>query len=685
MRYQLKLNLLSLIPLIAGLLISIIILSNLIDKQSKKHLNFIRVQQENAIANEIKGRIESAYSILEYCYNHGYSKEECKDILNTLRYGDNNYIWVHMFNPEKSDDNIMLVHPNKNLINKNMSDVIDLDIVEKLYYEDKIYSKDEPEVSEIKPTAIFLAFNDVCRKNGDGVVKYFWPKIIDGKAGEIGYLKMSYVKYFSPWDWVLGTGEYADYIDALISDEKERYIRRNSKLLHVFFTTYLIVSLVLIFITFIVSKKIANRLKSYEDKLIESRQQALTSEKRLFDIAFSSGDFIWEIDKNFHFTFVEGDIDKILCYTKNDILGKSIFDYLADKEKDKIKNDIMIIFEEKKPLYNLESENQTATGDVVTLLTNACPVISESGELLGYRGITRNITAQKKESALREQLEYELQQTQKLDSIGSLAAGIAHEINTPIQFISDNVSFINNNLNSLIELVRLYTQQKQSTEQISEEVSELIEVIDIDFLMEEIPLALSQSQEGLSHVASIVGAMKSFSHTDQKEKEMADINKAISDAVIITKNEWKHHVDDVSCEFDNSLPFIPCYVGMLKQVFLNLIVNAVHAIEDAQNKHVITKGYISIKTYQNEEYVAVEITDNGIGIPEEIRHRVFDQFFTTKDVGKGTGQGLSIAHNAIVDKHKGRLTLSSEINKGTTFCIMLPIAPIDNPTDILQH
>ncbi|SMC24251.1 PAS domain S-box-containing protein [Desulfacinum hydrothermale DSM 13146] len=278
----------------------------------------------------------------------------------------------------------------------------------------------------------------------------------------------------------------------------------------------------------------------------------------------------------------------------------------------------------------------------------------------------------------RKIMESQLAQAQKLESIGQLAAGIAHEINTPTQFIGDNIRFLQDAFNDLEELIGKYRNLMEKARELevlreaAASVMEEEESLDVEYLLEEIPQAISQSLDGVQRVARIVLAMKEFSHPGQEEKVLLDINHALENTLTVARNEWKY-VADVVTDFDPSLPPVPCIPAELNQVFLNIIVNAAHAIKDALGDGAEDKGTITITTRHRDDVCEVRISDTGTGIPKEIRHRIFDPFFTTKEVGKGTGQGLAISHSVIVEKHGGKLTFETEEGRGTTFIIQLPV------------
>lgn len=284
----------------------------------------------------------------------------------------------------------------------------------------------------------------------------------------------------------------------------------------------------------------------------------------------------------------------------------------------------------------------------------------------------------------RKRLELELQQSQRLESVGQLAAGIAHEINTPIQYVGDNLRFICDAFESRQKVFAKYEELYRAVKAgdvpmaLRQELAKTIEESDLEYLTEEIPKALTQSLDGVSKVATIVRAMKEFAHPGHTEAAAADLNRAIQNALIVTKNETKY-VADVETDF-GELPPVVCRIGEMNQVFLNLLVNAAHAIGEV-TKGTQDRGKITVQTRCVGDRAVITISDTGCGIPEKIQSKVFDQFFTTKEVGRGTGQGLSISRSIVVDKHGGSLTFEPNGTQGTTFTVSVPIdfgfAPVE--------
>jgi PAS domain S-box-containing protein len=277
----------------------------------------------------------------------------------------------------------------------------------------------------------------------------------------------------------------------------------------------------------------------------------------------------------------------------------------------------------------------------------------------------------------RSALEEQLRQAQKLESIGQLAAGIAHEINTPTQYIGDNVRFLKDAFQDLKKLLanyeRLLSGAKDNTlsGEAIQEIEAVAERADAGYLLEEIPKAIEQTLEGVTRVSALVSAMKEFSHPNTKEKVPLDLNHAIASTITVSRNEWKY-VAEMETDYDTTLLMIPCLPGEFNQVILNLIVNAAYAIADVAKKGGPEKGTIKVQTLNCPEWVEIRIQDTGTGIPEKVRTRIFDPFFTTREIGKGTGQGLAISRSVIVDKHGGSIHFETEEGKGTTFVVRLP-------------
>ena len=307
-------------------------------------------------------------------------------------------------------------------------------------------------------------------------------------------------------------------------------------------------------------------------------------------------------------------------------------------------------------------------GGSVFPMSLAISSVALGGETF-YTALIRDLSEERRFQA-------KLAQAQKLESIGQLAAGIAHEINTPTQYVSDNIRFLGESFNEIVEM--LAALQSTFTAETQAELigglkglRDMLEDSDAEFLLEEIPMALDQSAKGLASIAGIVRAMKDFSHPGRQTKSRVDISKAIQNTVMVARNEWKY-VATIETDFEPNLPAVPCYESEFNQVVLNIVVNAAHALEGADHGES-DQGVIRLAARSDGDFVEVRISDNGCGIPEEVLGRIFDPFFTTKDIGKGTGQGLSIARSVIVEKHGGTIGVESEQGVGTTFILRLPL------------
>ncbi len=266
-------------------------------------------------------------------------------------------------------------------------------------------------------------------------------------------------------------------------------------------------------------------------------------------------------------------------------------------------------------------------------------------------------------------LQAQLSQAQKLEAIGQLSAGVAHEINTPVQYIGDNLSALSDYFADFKAYQQAAAEWIDLENPVHDRILELTERYDLEFILDDCPKAIEQAKEGVERVSEIVKAMKSLSHVEgDKDKQIADLHEVLTNALILCRNSYKYCAE-IETHFSPEVGYIECFPSELSQVFLNLIINASHAIEEKKQ----SRGVIRIETRKKDRFVEICIQDNGNGIPETIKDKVFNLFFTTKPVGKGIGQGLSLAHTIIVKNHGGRLYFESEAGKGTEFYIHLPV------------
>ncbi|MDJ0763328.1 MAG: ATP-binding protein [Myxococcota bacterium] len=407
----------------------------------------------------------------------------------------------------------------------------------------------------------------------------------------------------------------------------------------------------------------------------EAISQAHSQLEQVFN---SAADGMCVIDATYTITRVNDSFPPLKGRSKDDLVGLSCHDVL---QMDICNTNACVM------RRIIKGENKIELDTMLECDGVSKPYIISGTPLRDVEGGLTAIILVFKDLSERKALERQLVQAQKLESIGQLAAGIAHEINTPTQYVGDNTRFLKDAFGDIAVLFDAYNALLAAAEQgpVSPEVisqtKEAVETADLDYLKEEIPLAIEQSLEGIERVSGIVRAMKEFSHPGVEGKTMFNLNTSLNTTITVARNEWKY-VADVETDFDPALPMVPCLPGDFNQAILNIIVNAAHAIGDkAEKEGESQKGNITISTRQDGDFVEVRISDTGPGIPKHIQERIFDPFFTTKAVGKGTGQGLAIARSVVVDKHGGDMTFESTQGKGTTFIIRLPIQDASDDKD----
>jgi PAS domain S-box-containing protein len=407
-------------------------------------------------------------------------------------------------------------------------------------------------------------------------------------------------------------------------------------------------------------------------KTAEAERESLGTERLI--ILDSTSEGIYVLDRNGCITFMNKSAARILGCAPEQVLGKKshqLFHHTHPDGTAYAESDCAVTRAiNSGESYRTDREYfWKLDGSHVAVDYSARPVFKDgqiTGAVISFSDISD-----------KREMEVELRHAQKLEAVGRLAAGIAHEINTPIQFIGDNTRFLQDSFGQGLEMIGKYEQIAEEAKRASfrpdlvQELDEILQRIEWSYLCAEIPKAMDQALDGVNRVATIVRVMKEFSHVDRSsEKTATDLNKAIESTLIVARNEVKY-VADVETDFA-ALPPVVCHLGDLNQVFLNLPVNAAHAIADA-NAGTEQRGRIAVHTSCEGDFVVVSIADTGTGIPEAVRGKVFDPFFTTKEVGKGSGQGLALARNIVVDKHGGTLTFEIQMGKGTTFYIRLPV------------
>jgi PAS domain S-box-containing protein len=407
-------------------------------------------------------------------------------------------------------------------------------------------------------------------------------------------------------------------------------------------------------------------------------QAMLAAEKELLSTTLMSiGEGVIITNKEGLIILFNRSAESITGYEANEILEKPLYNIfqVIDPNTKKIIPDLiqnlyqMGQVQEHEPNYKAPLLI-SKSGERILIDGSISPLKSPEGEMMGHVLVFQDVTEKQKAEA-------QTALSQKMEAIGLLAAGIAHEINTPIQYVGDNLRFLQKTVTKFTEVLNAYemllSKPDQSINQ--EDLDHLDEVnkqTRVQHYLTESPNAVQEALDGVERVRKIVLAMREFSHPSEKEKKLADINHGIETTIVISRNEWKYFAE-LETDLDPNLPLVNCQIDEINQVILNMIINAVQAIQEKFPADSEQKGKIIISTRTGENKVIIKIEDTGKGMPEAIQQRIFDPFFTTKGIGKGTGQGLSLAHQIIVQKHQGTINVFSILGEGTTFTIELPI------------
>ena len=432
-----------------------------------------------------------------------------------------------------------------------------------------------------------------------------------------------------------------------------------------------------------ISKKVEEKTKAYQalnldlEKEIDKKEslfeQLNTSSKELKALTNSVNGVIWEADPNsMKIIYISDQVENILGYKSSEYMSGKL--RLGGQKVPEGATSVATLMQrhfDGPDDFTIEYQGYRKDNKLIWQ-RNIVSKIFHNETLVKVRGVIVDITEEKKREEQRVLMEGQLKHAQKMEAIGQLAAGIAHEINTPSQFVGDNLNFIADTTKEFTAYQKALESLvvQANTDDLSQQLNQLREQFDIEFLEEETPMAIEQSIDGVSRISKIVSAMKDFSHPGKDDKQKIDINRAIESTTIVARNEWKY-IADLQFDFEEGLVQVNCFAGEINQVILNMIVNACHAIQDITDGK--EKGKIIISTAQMNESIIIKISDNGAGMDEETKQRIFDPFFTTKGVGQGTGQGLSLAYAVIVDQHGGEISVESKVGTGTTFIIKLPI------------
>ena len=403
----------------------------------------------------------------------------------------------------------------------------------------------------------------------------------------------------------------------------------------------------------------------------ETEESLRISEEQNRTLVESITEGLLVVDKNLKLTFVNDSLIDLLGYEREEAESRELMDFFDDDNK-------LILRQqwERRKMGEQEPYEIVFTsknGSKIHTMIYPKAFINDTGEFMGAIALVVDLSQRKSKEA-------QVLQAQKLEAIGQLAAGIAHEINTPTNFVANNVRFFKDNLENIISLLESYHELKIRVEEggptaeTVDKIADIMESADLEFVLEELPVALDETLEGLDHIADIVRSMKEFAHPGSDDKIPYNINEGLKNTATVSKNEWKY-VSNLEFDLEDDLPFVLCVPSQINQVFLNIIVNAAHAIAETAPADSASLGRITISTRNLGDKVEIRIADTGPGIPEVIRERIFEPFFTTKSPGKGTGQGLAIAHSIIVDNHGGSIAVESDPGHGSVFIITLPTEP----------
>jgi PAS domain S-box-containing protein len=430
-------------------------------------------------------------------------------------------------------------------------------------------------------------------------------------------------------------------------------------------------------------------LLSIEDlrELHQAKAQIQKSHARFREVIEHVSDIYFIHDLAGYFTYIAPQFTQFFGYPVEGRLGKSLEDIIHPDDVAPIEAMLAQVIQTRIPHDNIELRVRHQEGHWVWVLASHSVVLDESGGVKGIQGFVRNISDRKaaefelqaKTEALAlalqelQQNQAQMVQSEKMSSLGQLVAGIAHEINNPVNFIYGNLTYTEQYSQDLLRLITAYQAEISDP---SADLQEIMDDIDVDYLRADLPKLVKSMQVGADRIREIVLSLRNFSRLDEAEFKVADLHTGIDSTVMILQNRLKAKDSrpEILLDLDyGDQPEVECYAGQLNQVFMNIIANAIDALEDDWNAGKVAEPRIKVAIETQPEQVMISIQDNGSGIPQENLSRLFDPFYTTKPIGKGTGMGLSISYQIVVDRHGGNLECHSTLGQGTTFLVTLPI------------
>jgi len=804
-----RMVLLTLAPLLVSIGLFYVNLDRILSQELEFQKENARQVQEQTVVSELKARVETAWSVIDHYHAQGLGQDACRRALDALRFNQNNYIWVHQLDETALDRSTMLVHPEPKLVDQPISGLSELGPMDKVYRMGEIVPLDPDEAQAINSANIIRTFNQICLRDGEGVSRYYWPRIVDRQAGRVAYMKVAYLKYYPQWKWVIGAGEYEDRIENAVRTQQAIMEGNVQQIWTIILISFMVIGTGVSLIAYYSASRFSRHIAEHEIALAASEtkyrglhesildavvqidlkgniidcnrsfqvmlgydsQELKTMsvhdlspekwrqvESKIFDpktqrrgcydiheIEFICKDravipvelrtFVlqdashhpvgsWAIvrdiserkaaeerasqNEQIFRTLIANLPQKVVlkdeqsrivyCNEKYaDSLGLTIEEIIGKSDDD--------LFTEELARRHVQSDREAIdTGGTVELFFHhrkdneeyvarvlKTVVRNELNEISGILCVLEDFTERTRtleglKAANREleetnrqlcEMQMQLVRSEKLASIGQLAAGVAHEINNPMGFVTNNLFSLRKYLAHITDMHQGYEDliaklddgPCADTAQAIKEIRALKEKLKIDYIFEDIPGLFDDSMEGVQQIIKIVKTLRDFSRVDRLEDfARGDITEGLRSTLIVANNELKYATEVVTDFAD--VPEVYCNIGQLNQVFLNMLVNAAQAIGEQNRRE---KGRIEIRVDADEQFVNCRISDDGPGISPENISKIFDPFFTTKPVGKGTGLGLNLSYDIIVNKHKGQLLVDSELGKGTQFTIRIPL------------